>query len=97
MAENTEKTMVLNVEKMREDGVEAKLIFLAEMASASQFEKIAVNLENPRIFRQFLALDEDAVVWDYAYAAGLISKADADLIKGYIEEEEEEEDTQTTP
>ena len=89
MDDNTEKTMVLNVEKMIEDGVEAKLIFLAEMASASQFEKIAVNLENPRIFRQFLALNEDAVVWDYAYAAGLISRADADLIKSYIEEDED--------
>ena len=89
MEENTEKAMVLNIEQMEEDGVEEKLIFLAKMAATSQFEKIAVNLENPRIFRQFLALDEDAVVWDYAYAAGLISKADADLIKSYIEEEED--------
>ena len=92
--DDNEKTMVLNIEKMEEDGVEAKLIFLAKMAAASQFEKIAMGLRNPQIFSQFLALDEDAVVWDYAYAAGLISKADADLIKSYIEEEE---DTQTTP
>ena len=91
MEENTEKTMVLNIEKMEEDGVEAKLIFLAKMASASQFEKIAMNLRNPQIYSQFLALDEDAIVWDYAYAAGLISREEADLIKSYIEEEELQE------
>ena len=84
MDDNTEKTMVIDVEQMEEDGVEERLIFLAKMAATSQFEKIAVNLENPYIFKQFLALNEDAVVWDYAYAASLISKADADLMKSYI-------------
>ena len=37
------------------------------------------------------ALDEDASVWDYAYAAGLISKADADFIKAEEAEEAEDE------
>ena len=92
--DDNEKTMVLNIEKMEEDGVEAKLIFLAKMASVSQFEKIAMGLRNPQIFSQFLALDEDAIVWDYAYAAGLISRAEADLIKSYIEEETDEEEPQ---
>ena len=91
MADN-EKKMTLNVEKMIEDGVEEKLIFLAQMNSASQFEKIAMNLENPQIFSQFLNLDEDAIVWDYAYAAGLINRADADLIKSYYEEDEDDEE-----
>lgn len=75
--------MAVNIEQMIEDGVEEKLIFLASMASASQFEKIAMRLENPQIFQQFMALNEDAVVWDYAYAAGLISRADADLMNSY--------------
>ena len=81
--------MAINIEKMIEDGVEEKLVFLASMASASQFEKIAMNIKNPQIYQQFMALDEDAVVWDYAYAAGLISKADADLMNSYITEDSE--------
>lgn len=83
--------MVIDVEQMIEDGIEEKLIFLASMASTSQFEKIAMNIKNPQIYQQFMALDEDAVVWDYAYAAGLISKADADLMNSYMVEEDDEE------
>ena len=84
--------MAINIEQMITDGVEEKLIFLASMASVSQFEKIAMNIKNPQIYQQFMALDEDAVVWDYAYAAGLISKADADLMNSYMEEESDEEE-----
>ena len=75
--------MAINIEQMIADGVEEKLIFLASMASVSQFEKIAMNIKNPQIYQQFMALDQDAPVWDYAYAAGLISKADAELIGSY--------------
>ena len=75
--------MAVNIEQMIADGVEEKLIFLASMASVSQFEKIAMNIKNPQIYQQFMALDQDAVIWDYAYAAGLISRADADLIGSY--------------
>ena len=85
------KTMVIDIDQMIEDGVEKKLIFLASMAPASQFEKIAMNIKNPQIYQQFMALDEDAVVWDYAYAAGLIGRADADLMNSYMKEEEDEE------
>lgn len=74
---------MINVEQMKADNVQSHLIFLAEMASVSQFEKIAMGIKNPQIFSQFMALDEDAVVWDYAYAAGLITKAEADLMKSY--------------
>ena len=85
--------MAVNIEQMIEDGVEEKLIFLASMASASQFEKIAMNIKNPQIYQQFMALDQDEPVWDYAYAAGLISKADAELISDYeIEETTENEE-----
>lgn len=75
--------MAVNIEQMIADGVEEKLIFFASMASVSQFEKIAMNIKNPQIYQQFMALDQDAPVWDYAYAAGLISKADAELISRY--------------
>ena len=74
---------MINVEQMRADNVQSHLIFLAEMTSASQFEKIAMGIRNPYIFSQFMALDENAVVWDYAYAAGLITRAEADLMKSY--------------
>ena len=86
---------MINVEQMRADNVQSHLIFLAEMASASQFEKIAMGIKNPQIFSQFMALDQDAVVWDYAYAASLITKAEADLMKSY--EIPANEDDEPTP
>lgn len=83
--------MAINIEQMIADGVEEKLIFFASMASVSQFEKIAMNIKNPQIYQQFMALDQDAPIWDYAYAAGLISKADAELIGRYEIEETTED------
>ena len=83
--------MSMNIEQMIVDGVQEHLITLAQMASTSQFEKIATRLENPQIFSQFLALDESAPVWDYAHAAGLITRADADLMNTYVVEDEEGE------
>ena len=82
---------MINIEQMRADNIQSHLIFLAEMASASQFEKIAMGIKNPQIFSQFLGLDEDAVIWDYAYAAGLITKAESDLMKSYEIPANEEE------
>ena len=70
---------------------QAKIDWLKAMPQAAQFEKIAMGIKNPQIYSQFLALDEDASVWDYAYAAGLISKADADFIKAEEAEEAEDE------
>lgn len=66
-----------------------RIDWLKAMPAAAQFEAIATRIENPAIFSQFLALDEDASIWDYAYAAGLISKADADFIKAEEAEEAE--------
>lgn len=74
---------MINIEQMRADNVQSHLIFLASMDSVSQFEKIAMNIKNPQIYRQFMALDLNATVWDYAYAAELISRADADLMNSY--------------
>lgn len=72
-----------------------RIDWLKAMPAAAQFEAIAMRIENPAIFSQFLALDEDASVWDYAYAAGLISKADANFVKA--EEAEEETTEEPTP
>ena len=60
---------------------QARIDDLQAMPQAAQFEKIAMNIKNPQIYRQFLASEDSAEVADYAYAAGLISKADAHFIK----------------
>ena len=70
---------------------QARIDWLKAMPAAAQFEAIAMGIKNPQIYSQFLALDENASVWDYAYAAGLISKADADFIKAEEAEEAEDE------
>ena len=67
---------------------QARIEDLQAMPSAAQFEKIAMNIKNPQIYQQFMAAEEDAEIADYAYAAGLISKADADFIKNYEENSE---------
>lgn len=77
---------------------QARIDWLQAMPAAAQFEAIAMGIKNPQIYSQFLALDEGASVWDYAYAAGLISKADADFAKAEeAAEAEEEEESQTEP
>lgn len=81
--------MSMNIEKMKTDGINSYLIDLAEMNADSLKTKLAVNIENPAIFSQYIG-EENSVNWDYAYAAGLITKAEALLLKSYEEEEEEE-------
>ena len=77
--------MSMNIEKMKTDGINSYLIDLAEMDADSLKTKLAVNIENPAIFSQFID-EEGDVNWDYAYAAGLITKAEALLLKSYEEE-----------
>ena len=74
-----------------------RIDWLKAMPAAAQFEAIAMRIENPAIFSQFLALDEEASIWDYAYAAGLISKADADFAKAEEAEESEGGEEQADP
>lgn len=81
----------MNISKQSRERID----WLKAMPAAAKFEAIAMKIKNPAIFSQFIALDEDASVWDYAYAAGLISKADADFAKAE-ETEESEEDTGST-
>lgn len=77
--------MLMNIEKMKTDGINSYLIDLAEMNADSLKTKLAVNIENPAIFSQFIN-EEDDTNWDYAYAAGLITKAEALLLKSYVKE-----------
>lgn len=77
----------MNISKQSQERID----WLKAMPAVAQFEAIAMNIENPQIFSQFLALDDNASVWDYAYAAGLISKADADFAKAEEAEEAESE------
>ena len=78
----------MNISKQSQERID----WLKAMPTAAQFEAIAMKIENPAIFSQFLALDEEASIWDYAYAAGLISKADADFAKAEKAEDEGEEE-----
>ena len=80
--------MAMDVDKMRADGINPYLIDLAGMTGNYLKTKLAVNIENPAIFSQYLR-EENEANWDYAYAAGLITKAEALLLKSYEEEEEE--------
>lgn len=75
---------------------QARIDWLQAMPAAAQFEAIAMGIKNPQIYSQFLALDAGDSVWDYAYAAGLISKADADFIKAEEAEDEGEEEQDET-
>ena len=71
---------------------QARIDWLKAMPKEAQFEAIAMRIENPQIFIQFFASVEDASsVWDYAYAAGLISRADAAFAKAEEAEESEGE------
>lgn len=51
--------------------------------------KIAVGIENPSIYKQFV--EDEGMNWDYAVAAGLLEKADAEWIKEHVNESDSEE------
>ena len=91
--------MSINITHMVEDNVQPHLIKLASMSSEDLFEKIAIHLENPHMFKHFMVAEQNAPVWDFAYAAGLITRAEADLMNVYesggrapwhVEEQEQE-------
>ena len=75
--------MSLNITHMVEDNVQPHLIKLASMSSSDLFEKIAIHVENPHMFKHFMGAEQDAPVWDFAHAAGLITRAEADLMNRY--------------
>ena len=48
---------------------------------------IGMRIENPQIFKEFMA--SDSVDWDYAVAAGILTRADVKYIKEELNSEEE--------
>lgn len=48
---------------------------------------IGMKIENPQIFKEFMAAE--TVDWDYAVAAGILTRADVKYIKENINSEEE--------
>lgn len=75
--------MSINITHMVEDNVQPHLIKLASMSSTDLFEKIAIHVENPHMFKHFMGAEQEAPVWNFAHAAGLITRAEADLLNGY--------------
>lgn len=54
---------------------------------------IGMKIENPQIFKEFMA--SDTVDWDYAVAAGILTRADVKYIKEELNSEEETPTTET--
>jgi hypothetical protein len=76
--------MAFDIDKMKADGVSPHLIELAELSErddTAAFERIAMGLENTEIFRDFISMESGTQAWDYMYAAGLCTKAEADWFK----------------
>lgn len=48
---------------------------------------IGMKIENPQLFKEFMSAE--TVDWDYAVAAGLLTRADVKYIKENINSEEE--------
>ena len=64
----------------------AKIEDLKAMNNEARKIAIGVKIENPQIFKEFMASDE--IQWDYAVAAGVLTKEEVEYIK---EEESTEE------
>jgi len=48
---------------------------------------IGMRIENPQIFKEFMA--SETIDWDYAVAAGILTRADVKYIKEELNSEEE--------
>ena len=70
------------IAQMEADNIPEHLIRLAKMNLGSLHGKIAINLENPYIFNQFMYGAGDDI-WSYAAAAGLITRAEVSLMNSY--------------
>ena len=81
----------MNISKQSQERID----WLKAMSAQNQFVVIGTHLENPQLFGQFMNLNAETSIWDYAYAAGLISKADAAYAKA--EEAKEKEEAEENP
>lgn len=69
------------MDKTKENTRIATLLAMSEDAVKT---KMAVGIENPAIYKQFIA--EEELNWDYAVAAGLLSEDDVKWIKENVNE-----------
>ena len=72
------------IDKSKEN---SRIADLLAMSTDAVKTKIAVGIENPSIYKQFV--EDEEMNWNYAVAAGMLEKSDADLMNSYIEEEDE--------
>lgn len=63
------------IDKSKENSRIADLLAMGNKVGT----KIAMGIQNPAIYKQFIG--NGGVIWDYAVAAGLLEKADAEWIK----------------
>ena len=73
------------IDKSKEN---SRIADLLAMSTDAVKTKIAVEIENPSIYKQFVA--DEGMNWDYAVAAGLLEKADVEWIKEHVNEDSEE-------
>ena len=73
------------IDKSKEN---SRIADLLAMSTDAVKTKIMVGIDNPSILQQFVADEE--MNWDYAVAAGLLEKADAEWIKEHVNEDSEE-------
>lgn len=76
------------IDKSKEN---SRIADLLAMSTDAVKTKIAVGIENPSIYKQFV--EDDGMNWDYAVAAGMLEKADAEWIKEHANESDSEEST----
>lgn len=72
------------IDKSKEN---TRIADLLAMSTDAVKTKIAIGIDNPAIYKQFIA--DEGMNWDYAVAAGMIEKSDAEWIKEHVNTEEE--------
>lgn len=78
------------LDKTKENSRIADLLAMSEDAVKT---KIAVGIDNPSIYKQFIA--EEGMKWEYAVAAGLLEESDVKWIKEHVNEEEPADENQS--
>ena len=74
------------IDKSKEN---SRIADLLAMSTDAVKTKIAVEIENPSIYKQFV--EDEEINWDYAVAAGMLEKSDAEWIKEHVNESDSEE------
>lgn len=77
------------IDKSKEN---TRITDLLAMTTANVRRKIAIGLENPQIFSQFM--ETESIDWNYAVPAQLLSEDDVKWIKEHVNEENTDEQTE---